>query len=309
MSTETVEKPKKKKRGIAFSGGGSLGAWHVGVLKHKLLEEGVSYDAYAGVSAGALVAAFISQYSDDEKEVAITELERVLFSITQGKIFKFWNPFVDLLDPMTEFAPHKAFVNSAPLKALVQRSFSPGRVIASGKELRIGATSLSSGEFHVFTERFNHLHDAVYASAAIPGAFLPGTVGHETGLWVDGGIRAMTPVQALVDAGCTEIDVCICFPGTSFERHEKDGYGDNVFSLLLRSVMILKDKILWGDFRRAAKSITLLDNGITINVIAPDANLSYNLLGFDNEKMRIYADAGYQKAMEVFHAKEKGRKA
>ena len=45
------------KRGIAFSGGGSRGQFHVGVAKKLLGEDATHYDCIAGVSVGALVAA------------------------------------------------------------------------------------------------------------------------------------------------------------------------------------------------------------------------------------------------------------
>lgn len=299
MESNKNSESRKIKRGIAFSGGGALGAWHVGVLKHKLLEEGVVYDAYAGVSAGALVSSFAAQFLDDEKELAIQELENTMLKISKKQIYHHWNPIDLILDL---FKLPAAFVNSKPLQDFIKQSISVEKIRNSSKLLRIGATSFNSGRYEVFTEQAEHLHKAIYASAAVPGLFLPVEIPGK-GLWVDGGIRTMTPIASLIDAGCEEIDVCICFPRTS-TKYEVNR--PNPFNVLFRSIMIMKDQILWGDFRKAELYNELVLTGkhpekkfIKLTAYSPDRDLSYNVFDFDKD-MKEFSDKGFQKARELY---------
>jgi predicted acylesterase/phospholipase RssA len=81
------------------------------------------------------------------------------------------------------------------------------------------------------------LIDAVLASAAMPGIFPPVALGGE--LYVDGGIRALVPVRAAVEAGADRIFVIYPKLGTvrepSFAR-------SNMIEIGLRSVDIMLDE-------------------------------------------------------------------
>ena len=56
---------KKKKIGLALSGGAVLGIAHLGVIK-ALEENNIHFDIIAGTSAGSLVGAFLAAgYSSD----------------------------------------------------------------------------------------------------------------------------------------------------------------------------------------------------------------------------------------------------
>ena len=291
-------------KGIVFSGGGALGAWHVGVLKHKLLDENVKYDAYAGVSAGALVASYISQFKDNEKVEAIERLEQTMLSIRKQDVYKHWHPLSYLQGPFKS-----SLVNSTPLQDFIKFNISPNKIYNSKKLLRIGATSLRTGEFEVFTEKSKCLPEAIAASTAVPGYFTPVEIPEHEGLWVDGGIRTMTPIAALIEAGCDEIDVSICFPKTSTKYYQTN---INLFNVLFRSTMIMKDQILWNDFRKAELYNELVLSGkhpekkyVKLTAYAPDRDLNYRILDFNGILMQNYSNKGYMKTKEIFESKKR----
>jgi predicted acylesterase/phospholipase RssA len=291
-------------RGIVFSGGGALGAWHVGVLKHKLLNENIKYDAYAGVSAGALVASYISQFKDSERFEAVEKLEETMISIRKEDVYQNWHPFGYFQSPFKS-----SLVNSIPLQEFIKFHINPIKIHNSKKILRIGATSLRTGEFEIFTEKTNYLPEAIAASTSVPGFFTPVNIPEHEGLWVDGGIRTMTPIAALIEAGCDEIDVSICFPKTSTKYYQTN---INLFNVLFRSTMIMKDQILWNDFRKAELYNELVLSGkhpekkyVKLTSYSPDRDLNYRILDFNGVLMQTYSDKGYYKTKEIFDNKQR----
>ena len=58
---------------LSFSGGGSLGAVEIGIIK-KLSERGLKkFDLYTGISAGALNAGLLSYFNDIDNGINLAE--------------------------------------------------------------------------------------------------------------------------------------------------------------------------------------------------------------------------------------------
>jgi NTE family protein len=113
-----------------------------------------------------------------------------------------------------------------PTEQKINTEIDPAKVAASKIKLRVSAVALESGKARVFDENgvvldsgFRvPLRDAVRASASIPIAFPPVPLSGPSGteLYVDGGVRENSPLQAAVEAGAHRLFAILLNP-TSVE--------------------------------------------------------------------------------------------
>jgi len=136
--------------------------------------------------------------------------------------------------------------NSQGLHALIERSIDPKKVRESGKKLRIGAVDLYSRGYNVFDESYVPLTKAIAASASIPFAFTPVSMGES--LWVDGGVRAVTPLASAIEAGATDVVAITLQPKeASLKFKEKP----NALDIGLHSIDLMSDEIVAKDIKIA----------------------------------------------------------
>lgn len=167
--------------GIALGGGFARGMSHIGVLK-VLEEEGIKVDYVAGTSVGAVIgAAYCSGMSPKEmEEVACVVRFRDLARWTLSRYgFCSNDRMIGFLD-----------------KVLKAKSFEDLRI-----PLAVSATDINTGEGVVF--RSGSLVDAVRASCAYPGMFLPVQVNGR--LLVDGMLAHTVPAVPLKEMGAERV--------------------------------------------------------------------------------------------------------
>lgn len=284
-------------RALILSGGGAKGAYQVGVLRKWLGEDQVSYDILCGVSVGALNASFLAMFGEGQEGVSYKELRSLWGGIDTSKIYRKWPVFGELA------ALWKPSVyDSAPLQSLVRTRLDTVRVLAAGKKLRVGAVDLASGEYRVFGEDYRHLKEAVLASSAFPAMFLP--VWLEGSRWTDGGVRTVTPIQAAVDLGATEIDVVLC---SAAEQKVSMPPTANALWVAERSIDIMGDQIIEDDFHAASRVNQIVDAKMTLpwwteprrkipmRLVRPEKTLGASL-DFSPEKLRVMMEKGYEDA-------------
>ena len=102
-------------RALVLSGGGSKGAYQVGALKYILGECNIKYDAFCGVSVGALNCAFLSMFKFNEEKESINLLLDIWNNLDSSKIYKRWYPF-----GRWHALWKKSFFDSSPLYKLVK---------------------------------------------------------------------------------------------------------------------------------------------------------------------------------------------
>ena len=163
--------------GLALGGGAALGYAHVGVLA-ALDENGLQPDAYAGTSAGALVAALAAF------GVSPQTLQDRLGALT-------WPA---LADPSLS---RIGLLTNVELGTLVHRLVGEVSIRDAPVPLFILATDILTGERVVLRDA--PLADAVRASSAVPGVFAPVEIGGR--LLVDGALIENVPVAPLREAG------------------------------------------------------------------------------------------------------------
>jgi len=155
-------------RALVLSGGGSKGAYQAGALKYIVGELGVVYDAFCGVSVGAINCGFLSMFGYGQEQESAALLADLWSQLDSSKIYKRWFPF-----GRWHALWNKSFFDSSPLQNLLRNGINLDRIRASGKKVSVGTVSLSSGKYTIFDQASDHFIDAVIASASFPGMLTP----------------------------------------------------------------------------------------------------------------------------------------
>ncbi|NOZ63279.1 MAG: patatin-like phospholipase family protein [Calditrichaeota bacterium] len=168
---------KRKKIGLALSGGAVLGIAHLGVIK-ALEEKNITFDIIAGTSAGSLVGAFL----------AAGYTVQQLYSMTK-------NISWDVLGKVT--IPTKGLLNSHALQDFIEKELHNVAIEQLPKPFAAVGVDLTSGKQVVF--RSGPVSEAVRASCAIPGVFTP--LIRDEKVIVDGGVLNFLPTDVARDMG------------------------------------------------------------------------------------------------------------
>src|SRR5262252_211034 len=185
--------PSGGKTALVFTGGGSLGAVQVGMLR-VLLTSGVQPDFVVGASVGALNASYFAGAPNAQ---GVATLERIwsglrrsdIFPLTLASVFGLLRHPGNVVDP-------------AGLRRVVEMNLPYARLEDALIPLNIMATNqqglsvrLSSGP----------AIEAILASTAIPGVFPPVDIDGEA--LMDGAIAANTPLSLAAELGASRIIV------------------------------------------------------------------------------------------------------
>jgi hypothetical protein len=153
-------------RVLSISGGGSFGAFEIGVLS-RLVEQtpGLDYDYMLGVSAGALNAGTLSTFpvGADGFKSGVDFLKTTWEGLTNGDVYKM------RLDP---FSDPPSILSTAPLQAMIDKTLK-GRMVQ--RNVTIGTTNLATGASAKHDERelAANTNTILRASSAIPLVFPP----------------------------------------------------------------------------------------------------------------------------------------
>ena len=167
--------------GLALGGGAGKGIAHIGVLQ-VFEEKSIEVDCIAGTSIGALVASYYAfgKPIDDIKKVGagLSFSSMIGFSIQK-----------------------KGFFPTKSIRDMILHDLGNVNIEDALIPLAISTTDILSGENVIL--RSGNLADAVCASTAVPGIFVPVEINGRT--LVDGGITENVPVSALdlMGAGIT----------------------------------------------------------------------------------------------------------
>jgi NTE family protein len=283
-------------KALVLSGGGAKGQYHVGAMQHLMGTLGIQYDLIAGVSVGALIAAHACQYPLGAEKQASEDITELFSNIENKDVWKHWIPFRYLHGLW-----RGGIMDSRPLRETIDKHLDPEKVRESGRELRIGATSLNTGRYQIFDQNAVPLKDVVYASAAFPIAFPPKEIDGE--YWSDGGIRTVTPIKSAIYAGADEIDVVMTSPAYSNPRFNPD---PNTVEVALRTVELMSDQIIDDDLKKALLYNKLIAAGIDtekrfidFRVIRPSGQLMENSLEFDTKEAPVVQLRGRLDAQQV----------
>lgn len=281
-------------RGLALSGGGSHGAFEVGVLDVLMREERRTYDALAGVSVGALNASFLSQFKREQEVDGIEALKKLWFGLRTKDVLKDWSGVGKLA---SLWKP--SVFDSSPLRQLVQSKLEPKLVQTSGKKLRIVAVCWETREVFAASENEPNLRDWVLASSSFPCMLSPVTINGK--LWSDGGLRDVTPVAELIRMGCTEIDVVVTSPTDIIDQWSSKAR--SVPAFVMRAIEIMFGEIVLNDLQAVGLKNDLAKLGgqyrdVKINIYAPQKPFMTDSLSFEQPQIRAEFEVGRKAALQ-----------
>ncbi len=169
--------PFNTRIGLALGGGAAKGIAHIGALK-AFEEERIRIHCISGTSVGALVASYYAFGRPAESILSIgstLNLSRILnFTLERGGLF-----------------------STNAIREMIHRDLGDCRIEDADIPLAICATDIETGEQLIFRE--GNLADAVCASMAVPGLFVPVEVNGR--ILVDGGLVENVPISPLAGMG------------------------------------------------------------------------------------------------------------
>ncbi|MGB3721286.1 MAG: patatin-like phospholipase family protein [Pacificimonas sp.] len=232
---------------IVLSGGGSKGAFQVGVLDELVTRRGLSVDLYAGISTGAIQALGAAQDRIDDLRGVWEGIE------SERDIFK--KRFLGIVGALIGGAD--SLYNAEPVRELIREFHDPAALAAAGKGLLVGAVSLGSGRLRYFNESDPNITEWVIASSAVPATYQP-LVTSDGDKWVDGGVRDMTPLGAVIERRPKAILAILASNSTKGPGRGSDSY-DDLVEIALRATGILTDEVFMNDIAQVGRINGLLD--------------------------------------------------
>ncbi len=243
-------------RALVISGGGSKGAFAVGIVK-RLLENypNLKFDMYVGTSTGSLIVPLLAM-----NEMAL--LEEIYTTQTTQDIV--------LQNRLGDRIGDESIFDATPLWNTLGKNYTDDRyntLLASGKRLFINTTCMQSGELVVFTTDTapiepdnyqiktmvdaNHFRRAVMASACQPVFMQPITVNRDVPgdpnpgfQFVDGGVKQYVGIEMAIDNGATEVFTILLSPEE--DAVDNVSYGD-LFGILQKTIGIFSDGVAKDD--------------------------------------------------------------
>ncbi|MHA1474405.1 MAG: patatin-like phospholipase family protein [Promethearchaeota archaeon] len=256
------------KTAFVFSGGASLGALEVGMLK-AIVEEGYKADMVFGSSVGSLNGAF---YAYDPTIEGVKLLEQTWRKI---KTFDVFTPSV--LTPIKNIATFGQYLLSTKnLRKLINDNVKYSRIEETKIPLFITATDINTGDEVVMNKGL--LVEALLASSGIPGLFPPQRMGGR--LLVDGGLVNNSPISSAVKLGAEKVVVFpIGFPYTPNEEPK------NLTEIIIRTLIYLLNRQLSADYH-------IYKNKVQLIIVPPPENITVG--PHDFSKSDILIDRSYK---------------
>lgn len=271
-------------RALVLAGGGSKGAYAVGVLD-ALCGHGLAWDAVIGCSTGALIAPSLALGD-------IKTLVDVYSNVTNEDIYRQRQPW--------EYLGHRSVYDSMPLWGLINRCLPhngyallqtiPVRVYLLTTHLQGGqgiywstVVSPKPIEGPGFTTQFIDSHTtlarAMFASASQPLLFPLVEIYDDHQQYCDGGVISVAPIGFAQALGADIIDVILLSPPDEAPRH--DGVYKTFLETAARTLELLIESSTEKDLAAARASFTG-----TLHVIQPEVPLIDNSLRFNPPEMQ-----------------------
>jgi predicted acylesterase/phospholipase RssA len=192
-----------------------------------------------------------------------------------------------------------ALISTDPFHELVKRTIDIERIRQSKCAIRIAATNWKTGQIVLF-KNSNITHDAILASAAIPGVFPPVQVRGQP--HVDGGILMNTPLKPAIDNCADIIHIVALDPNIA---NVPPSTLPNTLDTFERLLNISNSSRIEADLKLAKAGNKNLHSNpdhrhITIHVYRPSADMGgvFGMLNFQRSRIQKLVDEGFEDAVK-----------
>lgn len=249
-----------------------------------LAERGTRWDVIAGVSVGALNAAFLAQHARSEHVAAARGLRDFWARVNgNASVYRRWFPFGRLHGLW-----RGSLYDTTPLAKTVAANLDPEKLRRSDVKLLVGAVCLETGEYRYVEGTDPDIREWVLASSAFPVAFPPRVI--EGKHWVDGGIRDITPITDVLALQPDAIDIVLTAPLGEPMGSMPARQTSNALQVALRSAYLMSDEVFNGDLERVPEA-----DRPKLRVYAPPAGHPLpDGLDFDPVRIAELYALGYQ---------------
>eukprot|EP01133_Synstelium_polycarpum_P014981 gene14981-17716_t len=262
-------------RGITFSGAGDRGAYEVGVLvglTQIRQPEEYAWKFVAGISAGNLNGAYLSMYNVGDEVRGATDLQNTWLATKKENIWVEWP-----LGPLEGLLEKNGIFNDAPIIDFIAANMNQTAIQLSDRVLNVQSTCLDTGLQVTFNNSDPHLHEAVKASASIPGIFPPTMINGYS--FVDGGTTYMTPItdtaRLCYDTGATDVIIDAVL-GVGHANQFDNVTKLTTIPLLMRSASIVTNNWNVKDIETVFQAFP----NVTLQVYIPSVKLPGEFLFF-----------------------------
>ena len=275
-------------KAACFAGGGSFGAYTVGLLSKNKPDYNVAY----GCSTGSLIAPFAVL---GEWEL----LKNVYTSVTSDKIFKV-NPFYKNGIPnffriIKRLICKQMLGDTTNLYNMIKEVFTIehyNKIKELNKDVCIVVTSITDKEnpckyIYLSEETYDDFCFYMWASTCVP--IVCSLAIKDEMEYIDGGITDVIPLTKALTDGYKNIDVY------TYDQEEESKFRSktkNAIHLGARTYTITRDRISSLGFE-LLKLVYLKDKNINIKKYYPPYKLGKNALLFNKEKMNEWFNLGY----------------
>jgi NTE family protein len=235
---------KRKRVGIALSGGGGRGFAHIGVLK-VLEKHNISIDYISGTSIGALIGALYSLHPDAKllEKKALDNDWKDLFS------YRF-------------FGMSKSLIKEEKMEEFLNKEF--GKLTFKDLKIPLLITAVDLNENREIIFSKGSLSKAVRASISMPGFFSP--IKNKERILIDGGILDPIPTEILKGK---KLDIIVAV---------NINHIDHKSTIMNEEATFTDKKISLSAMKTASKSLQLMGSEFSHLDLGKDkANLMINI--------------------------------
>lgn len=246
------------KRALVISGGGSKGAFAVGVIDYLVRTCKLKFDLVAGTSTGGIIAPLV--VTNDVQDLVDIYSNMRTKDVMAAK-------------RATRALKSTSLYSVGPGKSMITRWITPDRsaeILGSEIQMFITGVPLQTRRLTYFQtgppgkkpadsdlvpiiDR-SMLIQALLATSAVPGvlpvARVPAGVREPHRQFVDGGVREIAPLDVAITNGATEVYAILLRPAAP--KPEAAAYRSLV-NVLGRTLEILTDEIMYNDVRHAER--------------------------------------------------------
>jgi len=208
-----------EKTAFVFTGGGSLGAIQIGMLR-VLLDAGVKPDFVVGASVGAINASYFASLPNVQ---GVANLERIWTGLRRSDIFPF-----TLASAIGLIRNPGNLVDPSRLRRIIEMHLPILRLEETQIPLHIMATNLQGLGVRLSS---GPAVEAILASTAIPGIFPPVEINGEPLL--DGAVAANTPMRLAVQLGASRIIILPTGYACALKEPPKSAVGKALHAITL----------------------------------------------------------------------------